>query len=357
MSIENRRKVGKATCGRKKSGTRNYFRFLIVDDGAERVEAGDEHEAIQYLELLERLLKVVASSTGPCIEISTVNKNAKMTTRWRWRFSWGEAFLRNLSHYYEDYKILFYAHQFSPKIEAYIEIIDPFEASITQQLISSRDPQAILDGVCRLNSTLLKLRVALTSKQVKDKQKNAIRNKNKCFAELVELGRRSFSKFSRVLSIRVDLGYRKIHSESSHCLTNHPSFEEAIKHKDKFIRLVKAKYKNSLAEFAWVAECGLISGYHFHVWIILNGHNHQSDISIGKLLGEIWLKATNSVGRYHNCNQNKHRYIHSGLGMLRRGDVEAAKGVACIANYMAKTDFYLSFSIFGRRTFGKSTRS
>ncbi len=124
--------------------------------------------------------------------------------------------------------------------------------------------------------------------------------------------------YSKLNMIRIDLGYKKPHSENI-------TLEEANKDLDRMFNNMRSKpsiFKDKVG-YVCKREYTEDKGVHFHTIIIFNGQKVQKDIYKGDQIGKYWGQITDEKGTYHNCNRNT--YKRSGIGMLDHKDSDKRK--------------------------------
>ena len=161
-------------------------------------------------------------------------------------------------------------------------------------------------------------------------------------------------RYSRLLVVRVDFGYRE---DNAHLVS-------IDTHLQSFDKLKQQYYTNPifkhLVGHAWCIEQGQTKGYHIHAVYYFKGSEHQNDWYMAKQIGELWQRVTNGLGTYHSCNtpQEKQKYQKLdtlGVGMIHRNDDVACENAINAVGYLAdyeKEDQYLRMKPKGRRTFG-----
>lgn len=188
--------------------------------------------------------------------------------------------------------------------------------------------------------------------------KDRLRNKN--FATACALVDESFVYSSRVLVIRLDLGYRKgVHPIPPYRRNKEDELKTPIDidiflaHLANFLKILNKIYgKYKLAHIIKI-EYGLQKGYHAHLLVFLNGRQHQRDISIAQQLGEKWVNdITHGEGTYWNCNANINQYRHQAIGMICRSENEKIDLLKSqVLTYLVKHDIPLE--IFKQKPFRK----
>lgn len=174
------------------------------------------------------------------------------------------------------------------------------------------------------------------------------------FASACAVVNQAFSDASKVLAIRIDLGFSKgarvsLLNERDEVIQprSEITIELFAEYLDKFIKKI-----NSKSSFGWdrlgyiiKIEYGIYKGYHAHMLLLLNGHRHQQDIVIAKKIGESWVDiVTQGTGVYWNCNAQKNKYRNLGIGMIHRDDVSKRDNLKNeVLKYLVKYDLPFDF--------------
>ena len=160
---------------------------------------------------------------------------------------------------------------------------------------------------------------------------------------------RALSRHSKVLAIRLDLVSGQEIADVRG-ITGSVGIEQARAEFAKFQRFTRETYP-LIAMFGCL-EYGLLTGIHFHVAILLNGHLKQRDIWIARQLGEHWKSViTEGRGRYYNCNAV--RFPERAVGMIRRSDYAKRRAfVKHVIGYLTKPDFWVRFTGAKKTFFG-----
>lgn len=181
---------------------------------------------------------------------------------------------------------------------------------------------------------------------------NHRRSSNKNTRESIKYIRSLLSNHSRILALRIDLGYqRSIRAKHK----NSKILEIAKTQRSEMFKHLKSHFKSSLLGYIWKLEYGLEKGYHYHVMLFLDGSQKRQDVTIAKIIGEHWNnKITKGEGNYFNCNAQKETYgKYLGIGMISHADHEKIRNLEKAATYLSKADYYASLITKGGRTFGK----
>ena len=237
-------------------------------------------------------------------------------------------------------------HEFSPYFNLYEEhIADKGLTAITFN-------ESTVDA---FNTCVSSIRVGAKSKGFARALDHCKRSSRKTYAGLVKYIRGLHDHHSKLLVIRLDLGYQKQFCGSLEH-DDPVSYSEAKQHRKSFIKYLKKEYSTDcLVGYVWKLEYGKIKSYHYHVLLLFNGQRVREDITIARLLGEHWKNIiTNGAGLYFNCNAKKFMYKNCGIGMISHDDAAMRKNLEeAVLNYLVKADYYIKFSVKGGRAFGK----
>lgn len=215
--------------------------------------------------------------------------------------------------------------------------------------------RAFIDEFIRFTADL---KAELTSTSLKNQVNNFVRLSRKNYRSLLSYIDALFKKHSKLVVIRLDLGYAK---QLSGFDRNGPilEYDQVKDHRSIFFRslggFLKEKIsKDCLVGFAWKLEFGERKSWHYHTLVILNGQEVREDVTIARLIGEHWLSTTGQTGVYHNCNASKGRYKRLGIGLIDHANADLRDGLTKAAAYMVKTDYYVRMVAPGNgRTFGR----
>lgn len=144
-----------------------------------------------------------------------------------------------------------------------------------------------------------------------------------------------FEKRSRLLVIRVDLGF-SVGTQGQY---------DAELARECFARFMNNRRRNSIfyneIGYAWAMEWAQDRGFHYHFIFLYDGHLSQQDVTIGHLIGQYWRNViTEGTGYYHCSNDDKfdleRRGYPVGIGMIHRNDVAKRANLRMIATYLLK---------------------
>lgn len=160
--------------------------------------------------------------------------------------------------------------------------------------------------------------------------------------------------YSRLLIVRVDLGYSK---NTIHLV----SIETFHKHLKKLRELI-GKTESCFEELEGnviALEQGHDRGYHVHLLLMFDGSKRWKDTHIGQLVGEKWQNITGGLGSYHNCNNPQYKKQQEargrlGIGMIHRRNPKEIQNAINASLYLTqpeKKNQHLRVKLRKMRTF------
>lgn len=250
--------------------------------------------------------------------------------------------------------------KYSPYIELCFNIKAEHKEIIRYDLyhvdLSQKTQKDIFEGI-RQGLKSESFRKAIKSK------KNAIsKNKQSLLKYIDDL----FECRSRLLVIRIDLGYSKaerLHQHRPCTPLSQPEelelFNESVReHRANLIKQLNKKFKKDLIGYIWKLEYGSIKGFHYHMIFFLDGAKYRKDISISKSIGELWInEITQKEGIYWNLNADKERFKKNdriATGAINNNEQSKRENLECMAIYLIKPDYFVKTTLPNNtRTFGK----
>lgn len=144
--------------------------------------------------------------------------------------------------------------------------------------------------------------------------------------------------YSRLLIVRVDLGYSK---DTIHLI----SIEIFHKHLKKLRELIGKKEScfEELEGNVIALEQGHDRGYHVHLLLMFDGSKRYKDTHIGQLVGEKWQNITDGLGSYYNSNNPQYKKEQEargrlGIGMIHRRNPKEIQSAINASFYLTKPD-------------------
>lgn len=142
-------------------------------------------------------------------------------------------------------------------------------------------------------------------------------------------------QYSKILAIRVDLGYLKEHSEQA-------LLSDIKKDVKKLLDNRRGKPSIFQDQVGYVVkyENAPNKGPHAHALFLYDGQHVQKDAYIGDQIGKYWSEnITAGKGVHHNCNRDKDKYKDCGIGMINHADSHKRENLLNhVVPYMLKAD-------------------
>ena len=180
------------------------------------------------------------------------------------------------------------------------------------------------------------------------------RGSRKNYAGLTKLIDALFESYSKLLVVRLDLGFRKSFPFGGQD-DFHPTFEEVRGLWRQMLKFFRKRLKpRHLVGYAWKIEHAPDKGMHVHALLFFNGQEVSRDVQLAQMIGEYWAhQVTGGRGVYFNCKKEEYKY--RGIGMIAHHDLELRKGLAIATAYLTKLDDLVSLVLpKGAKAFGKS---
>lgn len=174
--------------------------------------------------------------------------------------------------------------------------------------------------------------------QVNDRRKMA-RRREKNALKYVDMVRKSYS---RLLGVRVDFYLPADKKHFTH--------KEIVAHFHTILQKVRRSMSMRLKGYVWKLEQGVDQALHIHCFFFFCGSKHREDISLGRMIGEMWDKQIDGKHSYFNCNTSKNRkkYKYDALGIINRNDQTKYDNIAKVIHYFAKFEQYVLHSSLER---------
>jgi len=174
--------------------------------------------------------------------------------------------------------------------------------------------------------------------KVNDRRKMARRREKNVLIYIDKLRK----KYSRLLGVRVDF---YLPADKKH-LTH----KEIVAHFHTILQKLRRSKSMSLKGYVWKLEQGVDQALHIHGFFFFCGSKHREDISLGRMIGEMWDKQIDGNHSYFNCNTSKNRkkYKYDALGVINRDDQTKYDNIAKVIHYFAKFEQYVLHSSLER---------
>lgn len=171
------------------------------------------------------------------------------------------------------------------------------------------------------------------------------------YSGAVQLIQNLFREYSKLLIVRVDLGYEVEHREHGIPYMTRKQFRRLLNNRRG------NKIFENLVGIVWRLETGEKKGFHYHVMLIFDGSRSCHDIHIADAIGKYWRdRCTEGKGTYWPCN--RHEYKSRGIGLIEHSDQEKYLNLLDALSYLTKVDEFLQIRmpkcVKKFRTFGRS---
>lgn len=148
-----------------------------------------------------------------------------------------------------------------------------------------------------------------------------------------------FAERSRLLAVRVDLGYRQEPSFTG--AMTEVSFDQVNTDRDALVRSVREKLGDIFVGYVLRLEWGPRKGYHLHMLALLDGHKAHSRTGHAMGIGAAWMNVTKGQGTHWEPLALKGE--DRGTGMFHRDDDGGRAGLLHAANYLCKAGYFVEF--------------
>ncbi len=292
---------------------------------------------------IERLMKEVGASDHSLFAV----EKRKSGERYLRKFPLGERFLAALNCNITEIRSSFERHAFTPHFEVFEECVKSAGLVELARDMKFKVPVDLNDCALALNDCVKEIRTKVNSRAFKGRVNLFRRVPNENYQGLCKYLDGLFSRYSRLIVIRLDLGFGKEHGWPNG-LRSPITFDDAIGCRE---RLFKNRRRNRIFKhmvgFAWKLEYGLDKGFHYHLLLLFDGSKRQQDVKIAMEIGEYWKREiTSGNGVYWNCNANKGAYKDCGVGRIGRNDIELRAVLKDkVALYLTKLDVILKLAM------------
>jgi len=138
-----------------------------------------------------------------------------------------------------------------------------------------------------------------------------------------------FNRYSRLLAVRIDFGWRKTSGRYQR-----QSIDEMARDMHTLINVIKDI--KSITGYYWVIERSIDKGLHVHAVFYLNGQKHNNPYMLVRIIGDEWSASTNDEGYFHHC-RNKKAFVASVERVVDHRNTDDINDLRYIISYLAKT--------------------
>lgn len=326
--------------------------IALVDGGKEgRLEFNSDGLTAEIYRIT-KLVREICESKSQCFKIRLFGKKLNVSFS-----ALGGRLHRLLAA--GDYRLAerYSDHFMAPEVNIFLSCLNESEIDWAHieswEGCSSQDE--IRAWVAVRNRLVENIRRAAMGPSYKERKLNLERRIRKNLKSVLSGMVAAFERHSKILVLRLDVGFHKVSlNPNLHPKLSHEVIDDARK---KLIEFIQKRFGKSLVWYLWKLEFGPEKGFHLHWLIFLNGSDHSQDINLTREIGEYWSnEVVPGEGLYFNCAVHKQRYRDCALGVLSAADPQIWKGLAYIAMYLTKLDYFVGAHISkNRRTLGKGT--
>ncbi|NQD91263.1 inovirus-type Gp2 protein [Pseudomonas sp. CrR25] len=250
----------------------------------------------------------------------------------------GKDILRSLDTWNYLYADYFPLYNLNPYIELFFECISAYKGQWYGVGFRSFSTGEVEWLVPLLNSFVGSMRKKAAEEVFAKNVKRFERAAEKRRMSLDSYIDAEFSKYSRLLVLRLDLAYKR------HFVKSIKSPLECVKIAKRHWELMRrnlqgGKPVSDLKGYACKLEYAYETGCHFHLMLFFDGANYREDITLAKLIGLHWANViTGGNGRYFNCNAKKYeKRLVGTFGWHEKERLADLKNY--VGGYLAKEDF------------------
>lgn len=236
--------------------TITYFDALNTKDMAVGVERG----AALKIKEIESLVKEIAASDEVHFRTKVIRGGITSVIS-----QTGRRLLVNMWAR-EEIEKYYPIHDFTPYVKAFFECVQEYASAYYSFRKLQREPTEMMES---LNNVIERIRSAVRGGVFKANINMHRRLSNKNYKSLLAYIDAIFEGCSRVLVLRVDLGYSKsiVHRGFREGL----QFETVKNQREKLLKMLRRKLPSkALLGHAWKLEFGLSKGFHYHCMFFLD---------------------------------------------------------------------------------------
>jgi hypothetical protein len=219
-------------------------------------------------------------------------------------------------------------YRFSPLVTVFLmcceQHFDLLELQKPKKLLDDNHLQnELFSFLNRLYKSTFHKRFQNTLKQL---QEETDHNFQECYKYVNDL----FSKYSKLIVLRVDLHYKaNVEADFFRFKSDFRKFKNNARHNHSLRELVGYIFK---------IEYGLKKKLHSHALLFFNGQERdpQKHVNLAKKVGEYWRDVvTQGDGDYFNCNDIESTYTYPALGCIQHFD-DKRNNLPYVLEYLCK---------------------
>lgn len=305
---------------------------------------GEDWHVADYICAIEKNLKKLIISKRTLYSVSPVGQSSSYRLR---PTELGVKFLSVLRESLALISKNFPYYEFNPYVSIFFETAYKYELNQLAWDLESRLVPNLPLAAATLNTAIEELRRLGSSAAFKAKLRNYRRTADKNFTEVKKYINGIFLVRSRLMVVRLDLGYRKTLADIN--VGRDVEHRNISKDRTELFKALNKVAKSKMIGFIWKLEYGLDKSYHYHLMLLFDGSQVQEDVMWAKRVGEIWVnEITGGHGVYFNCNRKKDLYEYCGIGIVEHHDLKKREHLIQAASYLTKPDYYLRMVLPGK---------
>ena len=311
---------------------------------------GDEWHVADYICTIEKVLKKIMSTKSPLFYVVPIGRSGGHRLRMS---ELGVKFINLLQAELKLVSKNFPYYEFNPYVAIFFDVAYKLELNNLAWELRGKLVPNLTSSVATLNTAIEELRRLGKMERFKAKLRNFRRIADKNFVEVKRYISGMFSVYSRLMVVRLDLGYSRTLADID--VEKEVEHRNVSKDRVEFFKALNKVAKDKMVGFVWKLEYGLDKFYHYHLMLFFDGSQVQEDVMWAKRAGEIWVgEVTKGDGVYFNCNSKKHLYRDCGIGIVEHHDQKKRENLMLAASYLTKPDYYLRMVLPGKsRALGK----
>ncbi|MBB6248986.1 inovirus-type Gp2 protein [Rhodanobacter sp. A1T4] len=303
----------------------------------------DEFDVVGAGTLIDTCMEDVIYSKG---DLYYVKPHPAHGSLWAFAKPLGKQLLRRVSDIQRAHAH-YPLHTFNP----YFQMLDRNTSEIGQWELPEEGN--LLNRVDRYNEAVRRIRQEGNAKDFRYWLRSHKRRSADNLVSVCEYFREVFAVYSKILVLRIELNFLEQWRlpGTEDCVT----YAEVKEYRERFLRDLRRTLPVHYVGYVWKLEYSVLSGFHVHVMILLDGQKARQDVVYAGIIGDHWSNVvTAGKGFSFNCNRDKRAYKRLGIGLVCHDDWFMRGNMEYAASYLIKPDMYIELVMpDGDRTFGK----
>lgn len=316
--------------------------FSVKDDTKYALQATRDTEVARHLFGIHRVILEIVNLINPPFTLQVLTNGEEEAHM----DSVGElvyGLLNCLNR--EEFSESFPLHELNPVYVRLFEMID--ERRLIDRIRSLKwplDTESKHSLIAELNSFVYDYREAYRSEAFKVRMNAYLARSIEMEHGLLSLIDHAFSCTSKVMAIRIDLGYSPPDTlPDGQRLVN---LNEAIAHRDVLLKALRNVFEESIISCAWKLEHCREKGYGHHVLFLLDGCKVSDDVATGTAIGDAWDVAVTKGAGTHLCYNTYKRTSNAHfLGVISRRHTKVIRSFKeQVVISIARSDYFMQLN-------------